>query len=118
MYLHDMLDFVKVGEWLFCGLLPLPLFASCASLCARIQGVGQYSTVWPTLPALPAFTFSQIDVEGAEAHVFDGMQGLIERFPNVVIVMEANTIRMGIEKAEVFYKAIFKVGQQGERDGM
>lgn len=36
--------------------------------------------------------FIKIDVEGAEAHVFKGMQKTIQRHPNVIVCMEVSSV--------------------------
>ncbi len=45
----------------------------------------------------------KMDVEGAEVHAYHGARQTIARFPNVVIVMEVNTARLGVEAAQAFY---------------
>ena len=47
---------------------------------------------------LPRVDFFKIDVEGAEELVWRGMQGLLDKNPHVIVVMEWNAKRPGAER--------------------
>ena len=51
----------------------------------------------------------KMDVEGAEYLGWQGMQRTLQRFPEVVFVLEVNTYRVGLDTATLFYSEIVKV---------
>ena len=53
--------------------------------------------------------FIKMDVEGAEYLGWQGMQRTLQRFPDVVFVLEVNTARVGLATATLFYSEIVKV---------
>lgn len=80
----------------------------CTHLLAGTAPV-QTMTIDTAVQEWPRLDFVKIDVEGAEQHAFRGMSKTLERFPNIIIVMEVNTARMGLPRAREFYEEIKKV---------
>ncbi len=67
---------------------------------------------------LPRVDFIKIDVEGAEELVWRGMQGLLDKNPHAIVVMEWNAKRQGAERLlgqiEARFPRLAHIGFDGE----